>query len=313
MDLDSEGKDSSTLPRLTSKSLCQMLTFASKESISLYDKEGQMVSLAYSRLQEVLKIVMEVEEQVAKSSKYVLRKGIKNHKHSYTDDIFALRKVSASINEVVTKLAGRMSLIAGGEESSLSLSSFANMFVKNDEVENSSRPGAIYVRILLLGKKPSRFKESTSIPTFLDWGSACICRVPRNAVSESLKNAFGRGEELQKSLEREICRTFSEPLTSALKEEMDCKLLELLTEVPLNTGSLENSEKSYLVVTPTIVKEVNRNNEIQSKRFQIKRRNPGPQNTEIVTSITVAKHFPCAISRQPTLVTTEFTASGSFF
>ena len=132
-------------------------------------------------------------------------------------------------------------------------------------------------------------------------------------VSESLKNSSGRGEELQKSLEREICRTFSEPLTSALRQEMDCQLLELLTEVPFDTGSLENSEKSYLVVTPTIVKEVNRNNEIQSKRFQIKKRNPGPQNTEIVTNITVAKHFPCAISRQPTLVTTEFTASGSFF
>jgi hypothetical protein len=314
MDLLREKKDSNALPRPTTISLCKILTFVSKESVSLYDKEGQMASLAYSRLQEVLKIVMGVvEEQVAKSSRSVLRRGANHHKQSFAEDIFALRKVSASINEMVTKLSERMSLIAGEAESALSMSSLANMFTKHDEVaENNTRPGAVYVRILLLGKKPNRFQESTAIPTFLDWGSASICRVPRAAVSESLKNATGRGGEFQDSVVREICKTFAEPLISALREELNWEHLEFSSEIP-NDTRIEKSEKSYLVVTPILVREVNRHNEVQSKRFQVRRPGSGPQNIEHITDITVAKHFPCAISRQPSLVTAEFTSTGSFF
>ncbi len=299
-----------TLPALTTMSLCEMLVFAAKESVKLYEKEGEMISLSYSRLQEVLKIVMRVvEEQIEKSSRNVFRRGVKHHKQKIAEDIFALRKVSASINELVAKLAEQMSLITVCAESALSMASFANMFGKQGE--RIVQPGAVYVRIVLLGKKPKRFQESTAIPTFLDWGSVSICRVPRIVISESLKKAKGSGDAFQDSVRHEICHAFAEPLIHALRKELHLKNLEFTSDIPSDPIGIAKGDKSYLVVTPVVVREVNQQNELQSKRFQVRKALSGPQNLDYITDITVAKYFPCALSRQPSLVTAEFTSNGT--
>ena len=307
-----EAKGSNALPSPTIVSLCKILTMVSKESVRLYDKESHMVSLAYSRLQEVLKIIMGVvEDHAALSLRHNTRRGARYHKQNFTEDIAALRKVSAAVNELVTKLAERMHLLS--EESSMSLSSLANMFKYDQGTDNGSHPGAVYVRIVLVGKKSNRFQESTNIPTFLDWASPYICRVPGTAVSKALKNAAGgRGQTLEESIAHEICKAFAEPLISTLREEMPEQLIEFSSEIP-DEFSIEKGNKLHLVVTPVIVRENTQQNQVQSKRFQVRKQGLGPQGIAHVTDITVAKPFPCALSRQPSLVTTESVSAASFF
>jgi len=285
-------------------SFCNMLIVVSREAVKMYDKESRMVPLAYSRLQEVLKLIMGVvEDYSAMSSVRNVRRGFRMNQQNYTQDMAALRQASAIVNELVTKLAERMHLIAGDD--SLTLSSLANLFTDTE----SSHPGAVYVRVILYGKKTKRFEESTTIPTFLDWANPYICRVPGAAVTKALKHARGRGKEYQESLAQEVCKYFAEPLVMALREEMEGQSIEFRSTVPSNYALSEDA-KLYLIVTPVSSRETTMQNDVQSKRFQV--RTSTGHSIENVIDITVAKLFPCALSRQPSLVTTERISSGSF-
>lgn len=313
MDFGKGRDDPTILPRPTITSLCKVLISVSKESVKLYEREGNMTSLAYSRLQEVLKIVMTVvEEQAAKSMRSAIRRGGKHQKQRFTEEIAALRKVSASVNELVTKFAERMSLIAGGQqENSIFMPSFANIFTKHNEDEkNNLYPGSVYVRIILVGIKSKRFEESTAIPTFLEWGSGHICRVPKKAVSIAINKAKGAGIDSQEFVVQKICEAFAEPLVQALRQDLPNELIEFSSEIP---DRVKNN-KTYIVVSPVISRDMNHQHGVQSKRFQVRKQGSGPQKLEHITDITVAKAFPCAISRQPSLVTAEFvsTAGSSF-
>ena len=303
-----EMDEECTLLTPSISSFCNMITVVSRDAVKIYDKESGMVPLAYSRLQELLKIVMGVvEDYSAMSSARNARRGFRTNQQNYIQDMAALRKMSASVNELVTKLAERMHLIAGDDYTS-TMTSLANMFTES----KISHPGAVYVRVILHGKKTRRFEESTTIPTFLDWANPYVCRVPGAAVEKALKFARGKGHEYQESLANEVCKAFAEPLIMSLREEMEDRQIEFRSTMP-SDNSLMEAAKLFLIVTPVTSRETTRQNGIQSKRFRVRTAGNAGHSTEHVIDITVAKPFPCALSRQPSLVTTERIASGSFF
>ena len=141
--------------------LCQMLTSITKEIVLTYLEEDGMEELAFFKLEQLLRIVMGVVDDnsaaALKNSKGPNYKKI-NHTEIVEENA-ALRKMSASLNGDLTKLAERMLLLAddGDEEICEAREAQCRQY---------------YARVILLGRKPERFNESTTIPTFLEFGSA---------------------------------------------------------------------------------------------------------------------------------------------
>lgn len=305
--LDTENYDSisSTLPMPSISSLGKVLISVTEEAIKFYEKENRTVPLAYSRLQEVLRIVMtSVEHVVSTPLKNASRRTLRAHQHQI-QEIAALRKVSATVNELVTKLAERMRL---QPEDDNSISPFANMFASQERIH----PGLVYVRVVLFGMKPGRFLESTTIPTFLGWEEPYICRVSEETVLRALKYVHGKESQNEMSILYQICKAHADFLISSIKEDTRRLPVQFASEVP-DESILRDSEKLFLVVTPVAAAETNAHTAVQSKRFVIKKQAAVSQGVERLTYISVAKPFPCALSRQPSLVTTEFVTNSSFF
>ncbi len=303
------ARESEMLPRPTITSFGKILSIFSREAVELYDKEISMVSLAYSRLQGVLKIVMDVvEDHVLMSSGAYYRRGSRHQKQNSTEEIASLRKASASINELVTRLAERLHLLAGEDNS------IWKTFAYEKKPASAIDTGAIYVRVILFGKKLRRFQESTTIPTFLDWGTPHVCRVPLVAVTKALKNAKSKVTSRMSEIEYEIARAYAEPLLIALREGAS-EDIKFINGIP-DEGLIQNLETdSFLAVG--VVHSRSSSDNVQAKRFHAKKlssRLGRPDSaSHAVTEITVAKPFPCPLSRQQNLVTTELLSSGSFF
>jgi hypothetical protein len=305
--VESDNTDtiSSSLPPHTVSSLCKILIAVTEEAVDLYEKESRTVTIAYSRLQEVLRIVMASVEHVATSPlKHTSRRVFRTQQHHHIQEMADLRKVYAHVNELVTKLAEKMRIISGDSHFH-TLSPLANIFTSSER----HHPGTVYVRVILLGKKPRRFLESTTIPTFMGWEEPFICRVSGDIVSRALKKVVGKNAD-QIIILTEICKTFAEPLILSIKENTDRQSIEFSCEIP-DGSKLKDSEKLHLIVTPVMTQENNTLHTVQSKRFYVKW-GATSQTMERVTNISVAKPFPCALSRQPCLVTTE-SVNNSFF
>jgi len=245
----------------------------------------------------------------------------------------ALRKMSASLNGDLTKLAERMLLLAddGDEEICEAREAQCRQY---------------YARVILLGRKPERFNESTTIPTFLEFGSANVCRVSQKAV----RIALGRGKEdetgerpainLGSSLEERICTAFAETYILALAKELPKESIMLCTQRPSDARLARADNRTYLVVTLVQMVDANNNNQVQvrprnasagnsgsisSKRFIHKNRIMTPKaalkaavanskssnsRTSITNGLvetTVAQEFPCALSRQRVIITSEYS------
>jgi len=303
--------------RPTISALCKIITAVSKAAIDNYDKEGGIDSLAFTRLEQLLKIVMNfVEEHAILNFGNTARQPVRINKAHGAEQNAALRKMSATINELVTKLAERMLLLAeeeGVEETSSwtskSITDPKNTAIPSMEVNNR----LFYVRMLLIGKKPKRFQESTTIPTFLDWETPYVCRVPKLAVLQAKQNAT------QNSFENAICTAFAEPFLIAMREEgeLPYESIEFYTEASAaESDSYDRENKTYLFVTLVhgeggdISDRLRGNTFLQSKKFCFRNRPlVDSQNVSNFTEVTVAHRFPTTLSRQPTLITTEFISA----
>mmetsp|Transcript_16133 Transcript_16133/g.20458 ORF Transcript_16133/g.20458 Transcript_16133/m.20458 type:complete len:186 (-) Transcript_16133:59-616(-) len=162
----------------------------------------------------------------------------------------------------------------------------------------------LFVRVQLMGKKSNRFLESTTIPTFLDWDAPYICRVPSEAVwkamnSDRIKNAKKNMKSVPAHfIEDEICTTFAEPYIMFLREEIPESNIALCIEIPDEREVEKNeTETLYFIVTPVRPVRSSKEKYYQSKKFHCQSTEQGSQE------ITVANHFPCALSRQSTLIT----------
>ena len=336
-----EKSKNNRLHQPTVSVMCKMLTNISKEAVSMYLKEDGMESLAYLRLEQVLKNIMDVVDNGYSGQ----RSGIGLiHGTLYMEESAALRKLSASVNSDMTKLAERMLLLADKEENEDNKSMYKSnkmdhkvMNANNDEAQpNTSQ---YYVRVILLGKKPERFKESTAIPTFLEWESPSICRVKQSLLRASAKLKEKSNQLTTNEIEARICSAFAKPLISALAKELPMDSIVLRMNMPSESAlQKEGSKKTFVVVSLVHMSypgyanaQLLRDSSIMeilsaggSKRFLFySRESPSAKYTiagrNIINNnlssrlpgsglmeLTVGLRFPCALSRQRTIITSEY-------
>ena len=75
-----------------------------------------------------------------------------------------------------------------------------------------------YVRLVLSGTKPKRFQESTTLPTFLDWNTPCICRVPKDIVQQTLSSVPKESSRLETVMCTRFCKLIRDGL---LQDDVD--------------------------------------------------------------------------------------------
>ena len=307
-------------------SFSNMVTILSKEALMKFDAESNMNALASLRFEELLKIVISLTEGQTHFTlgSNDLHFGVKSSRDLNVEQNVAIKKMCANINELVTKMAERTLLLSSGEEDlkaklTLNLSPWANKLSENMEDNNT-----VYVRLLLLGQKTERFQESTTIPTFLDWETPYICRVSQSCLLKAVSSIglaqfamiklTGEKEERHR-IEHAICRTFAEPYLSALCKELSGKKVKFSTAIP-DQETLRGKSSVFLIATLADRggrkdRGVLSSNSIQCKKFTFSSEQNGHRNNESgrFIEVTVAQKFPCPLSRQPILLTTEFVSA----
>lgn len=266
-----------------------MLIQVAKEAVELYLREEDMDELAHMRLESLLKAVMNVLEahssSVSQSFGGFLALGPSARKRHIGDEA-ALRRVLASISGDMTKLAERLLLLVQSEASTPEASSSFSPS-RDPRKRFSIRPH--YVVVQLSGKKPPRFLESIGLPTFLEFNTPCICRLSRVGDLSTTPN--------------KLCLEFAQPLLAALKKESSPGSVVLATEPP-NELAAEDESKTYLYVFPVdptaSTDTMSKSNALLSKSVHYR-----TKDDQLIVEMKVARTFPCALSRQRSLLTTE--------
>mmetsp|Transcript_42396 Transcript_42396/g.102457 ORF Transcript_42396/g.102457 Transcript_42396/m.102457 type:complete len:2457 (+) Transcript_42396:97-7467(+) len=295
------GSDSLRLPQPTVSDMCALLTAVTKESVSFYLKEDGMDSLAYSRLEALVKMLMSIldEHGIVDIGSIRTRLGKNILRKQQVEEEAALRKVIASISFDMTKLAERLLLIAEDEphDESSPTKQVSDQSAKKERHVH-------FVRVLLSGKKPTRFLESTTLPTFLEWHTPCICRVPKGIVDAVLNYT-------PKNVEDRLCEAFGRSLRSAL--------LKSNGNVTIVTGSKphEAETENGIIVDIGIVK-MNTKFSVgddgsdfaqEGKHFLYHKPPSANGGKGSTVKMTVAYPFPCPLSRQRTILTSELKTS----
>jgi hypothetical protein len=300
------------LQQPTISAMCGMLTSITKEAVALYLREDGMDELAYYRLENLLKAVMHVLEDhnPLGLGRGTLRGMNASARKRHAEEEAFLRKVLASLSGDMTSLAERLLLTVENEATTPDASSQGSQATTTKK-QVSKRPCYVVARIF--GKKPLRFQESTTIPTFLEWDMPCICRVPKTITQ---KPSHDPAKWMKK-----LCLEFARPLLSSLQSECGASSVILRTEPGLDL--FPDPDMTYLHVFPVTADNVpglerpsstSASNAFVSKRFIHSKDSDGKKKVSGINSVTlieltVAHAFPCALSRQRCLLTTEFVSS----
>jgi hypothetical protein len=152
-----------------------------------------------------------------------------------------------------------------------------------------------YVRVILRGTKPIRFKESTTIPTYLEWNSPSICRVPVSDLSKA-KQAMSKSP--MKSEDECICSVFAEKYISALKAAGD--IVSVILRIGDTSDISDGDPNTFLDIAVVQMKQQSRSSVGKSRKFVLKNSSTGVVSFGI-TEFNVAHKFPHALSRQRSL------------
>jgi hypothetical protein len=295
------------LPQPSIPTMCEILIKSTREAITLYLKEEGMEELAHGRLETFQKSVMHVLEVQSRSllSKNSARGVNAAARRKYVEEEAALRKLLASVSLDMTTITERMLT----KDESLTLSpSGASInsiprYLKSPR-NNVPNDGPLYVLMRLSGKKPLRFEESTTLPTFLEWGESCICRVSKSVVDKATMG--GRGAAFRYNFAEEICQSFARPFLRALETECSVTSVTLSTKpVLVENEDLDVAHLQVFLVDPTGVEiGPNKASRLLSRRFFYRQELGKGHGTSFV-EVTVAEAFPFALARQRTVLTTE--------
>jgi hypothetical protein len=255
--------------QLTIKGTCELLTRVTKDAINYCRIENGFEAFYYnwlSTLLESLSVVVDVLDNQLLSPKVAARM-------KQAEDGDAIHNVSTFIRKEMNALSGFRSL------------------------QGKIRSHPSYVMIRVYGKKPSRFEESTTIPTFLEWDKWCICRLPNQIFRKDAdtNNTSNGDSNMDITL-------FAKPYVEALSEND--------TNVILRTNIVNDKEPNGIVTTDVTatyidVIPIERNNlqtssesssTYNSKYFYYYHQNDDTMKT--IIEIAVATEFPCALSRQ---------------
>jgi len=309
------------LPQPSLHSMCSLLTSVTRDAISMYSLEGGVDGLAYMRLESLLKTVINVLDNHQISGAY-MAKGKRMHsimmqRKRYVEEEACLRQVTASITGDMTKLAEKLLLIAqDGREGQRASSSKREKSVQGEE-------RAYYIRLLLSGKKPRRFQESTTLPTFLEWDTPSICRVPKDIVQEALSSVPINSSRL----EAVMCTAFCKFIRDALLQDVDTSRVIFRVgsgENELKDGTKqENNEEATTYIEIGLVQTsctspvsevgLEYNAAIfynESRHFRYQKSFSIEDGAAVsMIEMTVANSFPCPLSRQRSMLTNEYLAA----
>jgi len=265
------------LQQPTASAMCDLLCKFAKEAVELYHREGGMEEQAFTRLEHLQRTAMNVLED--QNGPRMSFRGAAARKRFEEDA--ALRKALVSLGVEITAVTERMQI----EEP----------YAMSPGGRNFLRKQAIYAFVRLSGKKPPRFEESIALPCFLEWRETSICRIPKSVVdNQEVSSVQG------------ICTRFAEPLMEFLKKERGNDKVMLVTQHS-SEGQPEDldDEMTYLTVHPAncAYGADGRWSGVQCRRFFS---DPNRQSGTVV-EMTVAQPFPCPLSRQRSVLTTETT------
>jgi hypothetical protein len=300
------------LAQPTVSAMCTMLTKVTKEAVSKYLNEDGMDELAFSRLEALLRVVISVvEDHSAQSTDRSIMMGIASRQR-VAEESAVLRRVSASLNSDLTRLAERLALVTQDDGDG---PTDAGPRQAAQHLAKSAVCRQYYVRVVFSGIKPQRFTERTTIPTYFDWDSPCICRVPQAII----KNAVASQKNGEK-LEVKICNAVAQPLLNVLGESVVFRNTEILGDPNESIGSTFLDISIVHMDLATMNRDAARGGLLESKRFFCRKPDASfqPSNSSelpqflrgVATNLvefTVANPFPCPLSRQRTLITSEFT------
>jgi hypothetical protein len=321
------------LQQPTVQGICNILTSSTKQAASNYLKEDGLGELALTRLEALLQVVMhDIDDHNARS----LARGNKTSfaaRKRMSEEVAALRRVSACLNGELTKLAEKLMFDASEESASNKKGAPAPGRLSPRKVTSQVNVfrRQYYVRVLLSGKKTRRFEESTTIPTFLEWNNPCVCRVPRQII----ESVVGSETMDSKRLEERICVEFGTALRDALVSEATSLMFRTGGQVDDAMNNSFDTSTTYLDVSMVYMDLSTANGNPrddvsasrQSKHFFYRKLSsatcepppppPGrnrsvpellPDPVSNLVELSAAHPFPCALSRQRTLLTSELLA-----
>jgi hypothetical protein len=87
-----------------------------------------------------------------------------------------------------------------------------------------------------------------------------------------------------------------------LQDEKSPQDVVFSTEVP-DKGMMDKN-KTYIIVT--VVRSLSDRDEVQSKKFQAREKIDNRNGSFLLTDLSVARPFPCSLSRQPIVLSNEY-------
>jgi hypothetical protein len=295
------------LPRPTLRHMSSLLMSFSKEAVTMYNREGGMDDSAYAQLESLLMIVLGVLDDHKIASLHTSGVGLNAvvERKKYVEEVTCLRKIIASITVDMTKLAERLLLVAQDAPTSSNSSKTSN------EINPPSVDQPYYVRMLLSGKKPRRFEESTSLPTFVEWDKPSVCRVPKKFIQEAVKSK-NKNSDLS---ETAICNAYGNSIRNALLQDLNAKEIVFSTGTP--QPDVTDEETTYINIDVVRAECMGATKAGLQDGFGYDYRRflytkpTGPEQGVATTYVqmTVAISFPCPLSRQRSMLTNEFVSS----
>eukprot|EP00977_Amphora_coffeiformis_P029636 scaffold42062_cov176-Amphora_coffeaeformis.AAC.2 len=257
--------------------MCDMLNSIAKDSTDLYLKETGCEELALQRLEILQKTLTSSFEETTKSTPGRPFRG----RRRQVEEEAILRRMMSNIAVASAKLSERVLVRAMDPQT------------KNLLTE----PSRLYVGIRISGKKPKRFVETVALPPFLEWNEYCVCAIP------AAMNAEGHEDELcladKKAL---IAKQLAEPLMKALSSGPGRDKV-LLVDCPQRAGGPDDDTIiEAFPVDPSASLTSLKGLTLTSRRFGYRK---ADLDNPTALDLTVALAFPCALSRQRSLVTSD--------
>lgn len=260
-----EERQPATQNYISVEDICMSLMSLVDQMEVAFTEEDGMEDLACSHLEELLNMVTAVIS--SESKRYS------------TEARTALKRVRAIICSKLAKLS-ELDVRKG---------------LGTTQLGGTTGQGQIYVRVVLHGSKPDRFKESTAIPTFFEWDVPSICRVSRPLLVTA---AQMKPQNSLEPWEERISRAFAKPLIEALaSNDAGGQSIELRTKACESTATDET--KAYISVVV-----VQQKSSMKSRKFFIRHSHDG------ISEYIVAHKFPHTLSRQRALTTNEIRLAG---
>ena len=258
------------LQQPTASSMCETLCGFAKDAVGFYLREGGMEEQALAHFLTLQRTAMSVLEDGPRA----MLRGAAARKRF--DEDAALRKALVSFGVEITSLTERMR--------------FDDSFTANSP-RTILKEQSMYVFVRLSGKKPLRFHETTSLPCFLEWGETSICCVPKRIL-----------DGLEISSAQDLCFRFADPLLRFLQQERGKENVELIVQASSEREAAdENVTYLEVYLANCSLSSDGRGLGVQRRRFY----GDQGQNTSPTVEMTVVQPFPCPLSRQRSILTTE--------